>query len=522
MTVSRQNAKHGDETAEFTETLRAAQYLRMSTDRQQYSTANQALAIAAYAASHGITIVRTYQDDGRSGLHLDRRPALKQLLCDAASGNCSFSHIIVYDVSRWGRFQDADESAFCEFICKKAGLTLHYCAEQFVNDGTLINSLLKTLKRAMAAEYSRELSLRIFAGLCRSARQGFHVGSIPRVGLRRVIVDTERLPLRMLNKGEWKSVQSDRVILVPGPPGEVELIRGIFDLFVVQGKTEYAIAKFLNENRRRRPNGALWRYDHIHQILTNEKYIGNNTYNLTSQKLRGKKIRNPSEKWIRSVGCFKPVIASQLFYQAQCCLAARKKQRQDHHTKGYMLDQLQKLHADRGTLNQVMIDECSYCPSANTYRRRFGSLTSAYRLIGYKFENWRTIGYMERGTPEYRQRLLDQLKRLLLEQGRLTCQLIDECRYCPRALTYTRHFGSLAGAYRLVGFESNRPQACGYSEHTLLSHLRTLLTRHGYISAKLINSQSRGPSTAPYRRRLGGLGEAYAKIGYKSRQHMRA
>ncbi|WP_442869571.1 recombinase family protein [Bradyrhizobium sp. CCBAU 11386] len=48
--------------------LRAAQYVRMSTDRQQYSIANQLAVIAAYAAEHRLTIVRTYIDEGISGL----------------------------------------------------------------------------------------------------------------------------------------------------------------------------------------------------------------------------------------------------------------------------------------------------------------------------------------------------------------------------------------------------------------------------------------------------------------------
>ena len=49
---------------------RAAQYVRMSTDMQKYSTENQAAAIAAYAAERRLSIVRTYVDHGRSGLRM--------------------------------------------------------------------------------------------------------------------------------------------------------------------------------------------------------------------------------------------------------------------------------------------------------------------------------------------------------------------------------------------------------------------------------------------------------------------
>ncbi|MBR0719859.1 recombinase family protein [Bradyrhizobium liaoningense] len=57
---------------------RAAQYVRMSTERQQYSIENQATVIAAFAHAHNLTIVRTYRDEGESGLHLKNRDGLKR------------------------------------------------------------------------------------------------------------------------------------------------------------------------------------------------------------------------------------------------------------------------------------------------------------------------------------------------------------------------------------------------------------------------------------------------------------
>jgi DNA invertase Pin-like site-specific DNA recombinase len=93
----------------------------MSTDYQRYSIENQAAVIAAYAQAHGLTIIRTYRDEGQSGLKLKNRLDLIRLLDDVQSGHADFNHILVYDVSRWGRFQDVDEGAHYEFICKQAG-----------------------------------------------------------------------------------------------------------------------------------------------------------------------------------------------------------------------------------------------------------------------------------------------------------------------------------------------------------------------------------------------------------------
>jgi len=141
--------------------LRAAQYVRMSTEHQQYSTENQGDKILEYAARRNIEIVRTYADEGKSGLRIDGRQALQQLIEDVQSGKADFQIILVYDVSRWGRFQDADESAYYEYICRRAGIQVAYCAEQFENDGSPVSTIVKGVKRAMAGEYSRELSAKV-------------------------------------------------------------------------------------------------------------------------------------------------------------------------------------------------------------------------------------------------------------------------------------------------------------------------------------------------------------------------
>src|SRR5207244_2777542 len=156
--------------------VRAAQYLRVSTDHQQYSLDNQADAIARYAAEHGFQIVKTYCDAARSGLHLKNRPSLKQLLTDVVAGDLEFRAILVYDVSRWGRFQDIDEAAYYEYRCKSAGVPILYCAEPFADQNSTAELILKALKRAMAGEYSRELSAKVKAGQLRLTRLGYKMG----------------------------------------------------------------------------------------------------------------------------------------------------------------------------------------------------------------------------------------------------------------------------------------------------------------------------------------------------------
>jgi len=112
----------------------AARYLRMSTDRQQYSFLNQAELMATFAERHGFYVTKTYEDPAKSGLSFRKRVGLQMLIKDVVSGLADYKAILVYDVSRWGRFQDIDEAAHYEFLCKSAGIPVHYCAEPFSND----------------------------------------------------------------------------------------------------------------------------------------------------------------------------------------------------------------------------------------------------------------------------------------------------------------------------------------------------------------------------------------------------
>ena len=197
--------------AKRSRSLRAAQYVRMSTDYQRYSIQNQAATIAAFARQRNLTIIRTYVDEGRSGLKIRGRAGLIKLIDDVSSGRADFDHVLIYDVSRWGRFQNVDERAHYEFVCKQNGVKVAYCAEQFSNDGSLISSIVKNIKRVMAAEYSRELSVKVHAGQSRIASLGYRVGGPIGFGLRRELIDETQRSKGTLTKGERKALQTDRV-----------------------------------------------------------------------------------------------------------------------------------------------------------------------------------------------------------------------------------------------------------------------------------------------------------------------
>lgn len=356
-----------------------AAYVRMSTEHQQYSTSNQLDRIKEYAARRGMNISRVFADEGKSGLQVKGRESLQAMIAEVEAGNAGFQAILAYDVSRWGRFQDADESGFYEYICKRAGISVHYCAEQFENDGSPTSNIIKSVKRSMAGEYSRELSTKVFQGACRLIQLGFKQGGAAGYGLRRMLIDQAGNHKGTLKVGEQKSLQTDRVVLVPGPAEEQEIVREIYRAFLDQGKTEREIADNLNARKILTDLERSWSRGTVHQVLTNEKYIGNNLYHRTSFKLKRKHVVNPPEMWIRNDGAFPGIVDPAQFAKVQETILARSKR----FTNEEMLQSLKQLLSRHGRISGMLIDEQDGLPSSAAFRHRFGSLVRAYQLVGY-------------------------------------------------------------------------------------------------------------------------------------------
>jgi len=392
-----------------TTTLRACAYVRMSTEHQQYSTNNQMDIVREYAASRSMDIVKIYSDEGKSGLNIQGRDSLTRMIADVQAAATDFTEILVYDVSRWGRFQDADESAYYEYICRRAGIHVHYCAEQFENDGSPISTIVKGVKRAMAGEYSRELSSKVFQGACRLIQLGYKQGGTAGFGLRRMLVDQTGAHKGILKIGEQKSLQTDRVILVPGPEEELAIVRWMYDAFLDEGKLESQIASELNERGIPTDFGREWTRATVHQVLMNEKYIGNNVYHRTSFKLKKTHVTNPEDKWVRGDAAFEAVIEPERFFQVRGIIISRSQRLSDEE----MLVVLREILLRHGRLSSNIIDEYEEALSSTAYRHRFGSLTAAYQLIGYTPNDFRFLeinSRLRRLHPETVSNIIQQLE----------------------------------------------------------------------------------------------------------------
>ena len=390
----------------------AAQYLRMSTEHQQYSLENQSLAIKRYAESQGFAIVRTYSDAAKSGLLLRNRASLQRLLFDVMTNNADFKAVLVYDVSRWGRFQDVDEAAHYEFLCRQSGVSIHYCAEQFTNDGTTPNMILKVLKRVMAAEYSRELSVKCFAAQERLAQKGYRVGGQAGYGLRRMVVTSQGHAVKKLESGQFKRADTDRIILTPGPDSEVRCVQEMYQLAMRKRFSD--VARILNARNRTYLDGKPWDYHRVQEVLTNPKYAGHHVWGRTTQKLRGRVRQTNAKAWIVRQNVFTPIVDQDTFDRVQAAHRSRNEPTPDD----TLLKALRRLLKRKGKLTEDLMRRSNGVASHSTFTRRFGSVMRAYTLVGYS-PSPRQLAVAEhcRRTKCLRQKLIEKV--LALFAGKL-------------------------------------------------------------------------------------------------------
>lgn len=512
----------------------AAQYLRMSKDHQRYSIRNQARAIATYAKEHGLAVVKTYKDPGESGLTLRERPGLQALLADVIKPDRLFERLLVYDVSRWGRFQNLDESGHYEFLCYAAGVPVSYCTETFENDGTPLNALLKQFKRFQAAEFSRELSQKVLFAQLLQARIGHKLGGNRRYGFERVLVDEHDRPVQKLEPGQTKALNSQRVVWAIGASEELAVIQEIFRWYGTNCMSMAAIARRLDETGVPAAEGRCWTALRVRNILTNELLIGIYVFNRTSQPLKGRRRQNPPEAWIRTK-VLEPAISRALFDRA----AQRMRISRRRLPKAEAVAAVARLLKVKGYLTCDLIDQCPYTPSSQTLHRLFGSMQAAYEAVGYQNERWRR---RPRAEPQVaKDDMLAVLRAVYEREGHISEAMLNADPSLPSAFLYRYHFGSLSNAYRQAGVPydyaefkrrgmartsmrraglpprkvtvARRPTVDSqYSDEDLLNQLRVLHERYGYVSSRLIRA-TQSPPVALFIHRFGSLTGAYRRAG---------
>jgi DNA invertase Pin-like site-specific DNA recombinase len=357
---------------------RAVAYYRHSAqERQENSIPIQREQVREWAKKNGVEIIQEFEDAGKSGLNAEGRPAFNEMMDQWVKQKRDFQYVLCLDVSRFGRFQDIDLSAQYSAECKRHGKQVVYTTIGKPRENDPLYPVYVQFERFRAAQYSKELSDKVWRGCMKIAEQGYWAGGAPPYGLQRLLLDESREPLHVLEPGQRKGIQNQRVTLVVGDPAEVAVIQRIFHEFVELRYSEYRIAEGLNSDGVPSPANQRWSAGMVVERLQNEKYAGTMIYNQTSQKLKTPRQTNASEHWVRTPGAFEGIVSYELFARAQQLFAERRRKYQSDE----MLAQLKRLYQQYGLFCSSLLRTLECAPAPATFAHRFGGLDLAFQQL---------------------------------------------------------------------------------------------------------------------------------------------
>lgn len=292
---------------------KAVIYMRMSTDKQEYSIESQERLINSYAKSNNYIIVDKYTDEGISGKSALKRPAFLKMIDD--STNNTFDAVLIYDSSRFAR--NLEESIVYKSLLKKNGVDLISITEPIFDDDTSL--VTDALFGAMNEMYVRKLSKNVKRGMEQRAIRGDFTGTVP-LGYT---VD-ENFSLVINEK-------------------EIELIKYIFES-IKSGKSYYSISRNLNDKGFRTNKGNLFQPRRVQYIASNPLYKG---YLNTSFGIKK--------------GKHQPIIQESLFNEVQEIIQDRKSKYKR---------KAQPPERGKHWLSGIL--RCKYCNSAFSYKICYG------------------------------------------------------------------------------------------------------------------------------------------------------
>lgn len=357
---------------------RAVAYYRHSAEiGQENSVEIQSDQVRKWASEHGIEIIKEFSDHGKSGLSTEHRDAFNDMIDNWVKKRDDFEFVLALDVSRWGRFQDIDLSAVYCSECKKHGKQVVFTTIGIPKKDDPLYPVYLAFERYRAAQYSRELSEKVFKGCVKVAQQGYRPGGPPPYAFHRMMLNEQKKPDRILQPGQRKAIQNGRVILVPGNPDHVAIVQEIFILFVEKSLNERQIAGVLNQRGLFSPAGRQWSDASVVNVLTNQQYAGAVVYNKTSRKLKTPIRYNPRDTWVITPGAYDPIVTPEVFTRAQSVFDARKRR----YGREELLKRLTGLYEKYAIITSALVKESPDAASPATYCARFGSMSRAFQQM---------------------------------------------------------------------------------------------------------------------------------------------
>jgi DNA invertase Pin-like site-specific DNA recombinase len=258
-------------------------YKRCSKEEQDGSLEDQEATISTVRKDLGLSrILASFEDDGKRG-HDENRPGLLAILSyvrthpNPVRNNSDFIPILVYELSRFGRFDDS-KKIFAYFVdIERYGYEFYSVTDKIRSRGNIADFVQAIIKSEQAYDYSVNLSKYGMRAGCSLAKRGWWPGGAAPYGMDRMTYGPDgqpkyryvTLPDKTVqkydldgslienlppieDKGRIRStysdkIKSDKVKLVPGRTELVEIVRAIFEKFVKEGWGLRRIAGWLND-----------------------------------------------------------------------------------------------------------------------------------------------------------------------------------------------------------------------------------------------------------------------------------
>src|SRR3989338_2950316 len=274
---------------------RAIAYLRKSTDLQETSLEQQKEKVLEFAKEHAVRVIEIFAEEA-CGENVEGRPEFRKMV-ECCKSNEDFQYVFVYDISRWGRFENPKEAVYWEVEVERAGRKVVFVSEGFKEDniGTSISNFVKS---AEASEYLKNIRRQTVRGMMYHANKGFWMGGRPPYGYDRAIVEDGKV-IEVLSEGKQKNIKDQKIKLIINKE-QAKAVKTIFIMFTKQGMSVHSIVTYLNNQSQFAPaRGRMWSKSSIWRILHNEVYIGTLVYNRENgHKRHGKHKYNPQEEWV--------------------------------------------------------------------------------------------------------------------------------------------------------------------------------------------------------------------------------
>ena len=249
----------------------AAAYLRMSTDKQDTSIAQQRSAILE-AFSDKYEIVDWYIDEGKSGSKdVEKRTEFLRMLSDSTQAR--FEVVLVYDLSRFDR-RDTFEQAADKKTLRDHGVRLVSILDGEIDWNTSTGRIVDAVLSEAQHDYSVRLGNKTLTGKLEAFLKGQPFGQLTPYGLARLVTDSTGKETTIGRNQRFKTPETWDQKYIPGEDQEVATVRWMFEEFDRRDVSFHQLAKELNKEGIPSPSGGQWVYQTVKEHLTNVRYVG--------------------------------------------------------------------------------------------------------------------------------------------------------------------------------------------------------------------------------------------------------